>query len=52
MHTNISADVSATLNRDDIIRLLEDGELSAEGLELRMAEPEAAKLLKEIDRNP
>lgn len=52
MHTNVSADVSATLNRDDIIRLLEDGELSAEGLTLQMAEPEAAKLREALDRNP
>jgi len=52
MYTNVSADVSATLNRDDIIRLLEDGELSAEGLNLQMAEPEAESLLEELGRKP
>jgi len=48
MYTNVSADVSATLNREDIIRLLEDGELSAEGVTLQMAEPEAEELRKAL----
>jgi len=51
MYTNVSADVSATLNRDDITSLLEDGELSAPRLTLRMAEPEAAKLRETLDQN-
>ena len=50
MYTNVSAEVSATLNRDDVLRLIEEGELSAEGLNLQMAEPEAEGFKKLLDK--
>lgn len=51
MYTNVSANVSATLNERDIITLLEEGELSTEEVTLRMAEPEAEKLREALSRN-
>lgn len=48
MHTNVSAEVSATLNRDDIITLLEEGEVSADGVRLHFPEGEGHRLLEEL----
>ncbi len=51
MYTKVSASVSASLNRRDIIQLLEDGKLEEDGLTITIAEPEAKKLLNKIQDN-
>ena len=51
MYTKVSASVSASLNRRDIIQLLEDGKLEEDGLTITIAEPEAKKLLDKIQDN-
>lgn len=51
MYTKVSSSVSASLNKRDIIQLLEDGKLEEDGLTITIAEPEAKKLLNKIQDN-
>lgn len=48
MYSKASAKVSVSLNRQDIIRLLEEGELTNDEVKVQISEPEAAKLLSEL----
>jgi len=43
MKTNSSLNVTVTLNAEDIIRLVEDGELSDNGVVIGTTEPERAE---------
>lgn len=50
MKTNSSLNVTVTLNAQDIIKLVEDGELSDNGVVIGTTEPERAKASKELKR--
>jgi hypothetical protein len=47
MKTNVNSNVTCTLNADDIITLIEDGELSNNGVVIGTTDPEK-KRVKEL----
>jgi len=48
MKTNSNVTVTATLNADDIVTLVEDGELSDNDVVIGITEPERKKVEKEL----
>lgn len=51
MHTNVSAEVTASLNKRDIITLLEEGEIETDGLSIQVVDANASELLSAIESN-
>lgn len=49
MKTNNSVSVTCTLNADDIITLIEDGELQDNGIVIGTTEPERKRVIQNID---
>ncbi|MBY6287327.1 hypothetical protein GLT90_01840 [Nanohaloarchaea archaeon H12] len=49
MKTNNSISVTCTLNADDIITLIEDGELHDNGIVIGTTEPERKRVIQHID---
>lgn len=51
MKTNSSLNVTVTLNADDILELVKEGELQDNGVVIGTTEPERAKVEEELNRN-
>lgn len=51
MKTNSSINVTVTLNADDILELVKEGELQDNGVVIGTTEPEREKVEGELSRN-
>lgn len=51
MKASVQAEATVSLNADDVIRLVEDGELSVDGVTLTLQDARAPKALSEYSDN-
>lgn len=52
MRANSNINVTCTLNADDIVQLIEEGELSEDGVVIGTTEPELSRLQKMLSETP